>query len=282
MKISFSHFLVLGLIISIWSCNSAEKVSVNADGKDLPYRKVLKHNDPELKFQYAEKYFKNKDYYKAIPLYEELIPIWVLTEKGRDCYYRYAESHYYMKDYYLAAYYFKNFHKNNITDPRAEKALFLSALCKVKNSPQYSLDQEETLDGIDQLQLFLDRYPDTELNDTCNLLIDQLYDKLDKKKYEIAYQYYHTEYYKAAIDAFEICLSEFPESDYKEEILYYHLKSCFLLAENSIEKKKLSRYEETIKSYGNFVSAFPESRYLKQANQFKIVSDKFIEKNKIK
>ena len=247
------------------SCKTKEEFTVTDNGEDLPYRKVAKSTDVDLKFAYAEKYYKNQDYYKALTLYEEIIPLKRLTEEGRLSYFRYAQCHYEMGDWYLAGYYFKQFHKNNGSDQRAEDALFLSALCKVKLSPDFSLDQTDTEAAVNRLQLFLDRYPQTQYKDTCNQMIDRLSDKLDLKKYEWAYLYYKTEDYKAATIAFNVCLEEYPQSDHKEKILYYRMKSYFKLAENSIESKKVARYEETIKSYHKFVSAFPESKYTKDA-----------------
>lgn len=248
------------------SCKTKEKVTVTADGTDLPYRKVVKQSDYKLKFQYAEKYFANEDYYRAQTLYEEVIAPARTEAIGRTAYYKYAECHYRQKDYYLAGYYFKQFNKQNSFDPRAEEALFKSAICKVKVSPEYSLDATETQNAIDQLQLYLDKYPDTEYADTCNQIIDKLIGKLEVKKYEIAMLYFKTENYKSAVVMYDVFLEEFPQSKYKESVLFHKVKSGFLLANYSVLSKKSSRYEETIKSYHNFVSAFPESKYMKEAN----------------
>jgi len=269
--------VISAVVLILAACSSQKKVTVNENGDDLPFRKVVKSQDPELKFLYAEKYFTNKDYYKAQALFEELIPIWRLTEKGSLCYFRYAQCYYEMEDFYLASYYFKSFNKTHSTDPRAEEALFISALCKVKISPTYSLDQTDTKEAIDQMQLFLDKYPKSIRKDTCNMLIDKLTDKLDRKKFEVAMLYYKTSNYKAASIAFDVCLEYYPESNHKEEIMYYRIKSDFLLAENSIQAKKVERYEETIKSYHNFVSAFPESIYLKSAERILEDSKKQLE-----
>ncbi len=262
MKVQ-SIILIAGLTLG--ACKSKEEVTVTQDGNDLPYRKVAKHDDHLVQFQYAEKYYANGDYFKAQTLYEEVIPKEVTTDIGRTSYYKYADCHYLSKDFYLAGYYFKQFHKKYNFDPRAEEALFKSALCKVRLSPEYSLDQTDTEKAIDQLQLFLDKYPDTEHTDTCNKIIDKLTLKLDRKKFEVAMLAYKTEQYKSATVLYDVCLEEFPQSVYKEQILFYKMKSYYNLAINSIEQKKMERFEETIKSYRTFVSAFPESLFIKDA-----------------
>jgi hypothetical protein len=58
------------------------------------------------------------------------------------------------------------------------------------------------------------------------------------------------------------------------------LKANFLFAFNSVEIKKVERFEETIKSYHNFVDYFSESTNLKTAEAYFNTSVKEIEKLK--
>ena len=75
-------------------------------------------------------------------------------------------------------------------------------------------------------------------------------------------------------------LADFPETEYREELTFLKLKSNFLLAENSIKKKKLQRINDTIDAYYTFVDAFKESKYSKEAESiFTKVSEM---RNKIK
>lgn len=270
-------YLGLITVLLMSACAIEEQATVTSDGTDLPYRKVAKQSDYKVIFAYAEKYYTNKEYYRAQTLYELVIPEARTTDMGRTAYYKYADCYYQQADYYLAGYYFKQFFKNNGFDPRAEDALFKSAMCKVNLSPIYSLDQTETIEAIDNLQLFMDKYPETEYKDTCNAIIDNLSLKLDKKKYEVAMLAYKTENYKAAAVLFDVCLEEFPRSQYKESILFHKLKSQYLLADNSIPTKKVERFEDTIKSYHIFVSAFPESAFKKDADNIKKNASKFLE-----
>ena len=270
------HILLYSLILIVLaSCKNIEgMVTVEEDGKDLPFRKVLKHQDNNVKYKYAEKYFTNKEYTKAVELYEELVPAYVLTERAQHVYYRYAECQYFMKDYYLAGYYFKKFTRKYAISSKAEEALFMHALCKVKLSPNYSLDQTETENAIEALQLFVDRYPQTVKKDTCNLIMDKLNAKLELKQFEKAKLAYNTENYKAATVLFKTTLEKYPNTRYKEETMFLHLKSSLLLAENSIETKKKERFEETIKSYHIFVASFPDSENRKEAEKIKMDADR--------
>ncbi len=258
----------------ISSCASSRKSNPDFS---LPYRKVLKSKDLDLKFKYANFYLLEGDCQKALPIYEELIPAFRLTDKGATAYYNYAECYYCLKDYYMAGYYYKNFAKNNPSHSLSENALFYSALCHVKTSPEFELDQDETKKAISELQIFIDFYPESKKVDTCNLIMDKLLAKLEEKNYQVAKQYLKTENYKAATVAFKAFLEEHPATKYREEITFLQLKSSYLLAQNSIDSKKTVRLKQVLDFYTNFVAAFPESRYKKDADGYRKNAEKMLE-----
>ena len=76
-----------------------------------------------------------------------------------------------MKDYYMAAYYFKRFTKNFPNSSRAEECAFSAAICNLESSPEYYLDQSDTYDAIDEFQLFINRYPSSNLIDSSKLFL---------------------------------------------------------------------------------------------------------------
>ncbi|MFZ5554090.1 MAG: outer membrane protein assembly factor BamD [Bacteroidota bacterium] len=223
------------------------------------YNKLLKSTDYELKYNKAVEYYQKGDYGKCLPLLDELVAIYRLTDKAEIIYYYYAWCHYHIKEYYLAAYYFKSFARSFPDSKYAEECHFMSAMCNVRNSPSHSLDQSETHTAIIELQAFINRYPESDKRDSCNKVMDGLRNKLETKTFENAYLYYKVEQYKAASVALTAMLEEYPDSKYKEEILYLVVKSNFNFAENSIDAKKTERFNETIKSYNTFVTLFAES-----------------------
>ncbi len=229
------------------------------------YAKILKSSDYNLKFEKAKEYYNEGECAKALPLLEELLSLFRLTAKGEDVYYYYAQTNYCMGEYFIAGYYFKSFVKTYPGSPRAEECAFLGAMCNVKNSPSVSLDQSETVKAIDELQLFMDRYPETDKLDTCNSLIKSLRVKLETKALNSAKLYFKMEQYKAATITFKNVLVDYPDTQFKEEVLFFAFKSNYMLAINSIQNKKEERFRETIKSYHKFADAFPESRFLKEA-----------------
>jgi len=224
------------------------------------YSRVQKGRDMDAKLDLAIKLYNKKQYYKALPLLEELITVYRGTQKAEKTYYYYAYTNYYLGDFEGAAYDFENFAKTYPSSVLAEECYYMHAYCYYQSSPDYNLDQTNTLKAINELQLFTDRYPGSARVEECNKLIDQLRNKLEIKAYENANMYYDIGLHKSAVTAYKNLLHDFPSTQFREEIMFRIVKSMFLLAENSLEEKKPERYEETISAYTEFISAYPDSR----------------------
>ncbi len=244
------------------------------------YNKVLKSTDVEYKYRKAVEYFEEEDYNKALSLFDELGAVYIGTNKSEDVHYYVADCHFKLKDYYFANYYYKNFAKTYPASPRAENAMFASAYCSYLNSPKSSLDQTDTEQALDEFQLFLNRYPRTELKDSTNKMIDELRLKLERKAFDNAKLYYLTENYKSATVALENMLRDFPDSPHLEEIRFLVVKSSYILAVNSIESKKEERLNDTIENYHKFIDLYPESDFSKDAEKYYADAIRELEKMK--
>jgi outer membrane protein assembly factor BamD len=229
------------------------------------YQKVLKSSDYNLKHTKALEYYEKKDYQRAFPLLEELVSVYRATAKAEDIYFYYAYCHYHMDDLISAGYHFSQFAKSYPTSKRAEEASFMNAYCYYRGSPNYSLDQRNTIRAIEELQLYLNQYPSSSRVDECNQLIDKLRMKLEKKSFESAMLYYKTLDYKGAIVALKNVIKDYPNTLYKEEVMFTLVKANFYLAENSIDSKKSERYKQTIDAYYVFIDKFATGKYTREA-----------------
>ena len=241
------------------------------------YNKVIKSDDYDRKMEYAARYYEEQQWDRAATLYEQIYQRYSKGPKGEESYFKLAKCNYEMKDYYLAGYYFNNYRERFFLSPYAEEATFLSAMCAVKNSPNYSMDQTDTRKALMELQRFVNYYPESSLVDSCNVIMDKLQYKLEKKAYEGAKLYNRMENYRATVSAFDAFVEDFPNSENKEEAMYLALRSQFLLAQNSIENKKFARYEDTIKRCRKFAGLYPSSKYLKEIENYRRKSEKEIE-----
>ena len=240
------------------------------------FNKIAKSDDNEYKKDKAIEYYNNAEYLNAVSLLEDILPFYKLSVDGEKLYYFYCKGNYALGDYYLASYYFRRFISLYPSSKYTEECQFLSALCSVRNSPEYSLDQTETLNALDQLQIYVDMYPESKRMDTCNNIMDDLHLKLETKSFESAKLYYKTENYKAAVFAFKGLIGEYPNSVFKEDILYYSVLSNYELAINSIDSKKLERLHNTIKTYRKFVAEYPNSVKVKEIEDLKVKTEQQI------
>ncbi len=220
----------------------------------------------DLKYEAAVAYYDDGKFEKAMPLFEELIPLFRGTDRAEKVYYCYSYCNYNLSLLYASSYHFKKFAITYPLSKHAEETLFMHAYSNYLLSPTPTLDATDTKAAINSLQLFINTYPTHSLVDSSNVLMDKLRNKLEEKSYLDSKQYYKIFKFKAAIIALDNTLRDFPESKHAEEITFLILKSHFLLAENSIKQKKLERIDDTIDAYYTFVDSYKESKYLKEAH----------------
>lgn len=252
--IRFTLIISILCIISLNACKSE-------------YQKVLKGNDLPKKYEMAKKYYNEKDYFRAFQLLEELVNVYRGSEEAETIYYYYAYCHYGLKDMITARYHFQNFAETYPRSKYAEECRYMAAYCYYLDSPDFTLDQDNTYKAIEALQLFINMYPKSERLNECNNLIDRLREKLESKSYYNAKLYFNIGDYKSAIYAFRNSISDFPDSRYKEEMMFLIVKSSYLYAEMSIDEKKAERFLETTEYYQTFVDSYASSKYLKEAQE---------------
>lgn len=223
------------------------------------YQEVLKSKDLDYKFSKAVEYYDAGEYNKAYPIFDELIALYRGTHKAQKVYFYYAHTLYLQKNYILAGYHFKNFYKTFPQNEQADEAAYLTAYCYYLEAPKQSLDQAYTFKAINEIQLYINTHPNSDKLEDCNTYMEELRSKLELKSYEIAYQYFKTRQYKAAMTAFTTTVSEYPDTPYREDALFYKTLSAFKLANNSLESLQNERFTEAKTALNDFEEAFPNS-----------------------
>jgi outer membrane protein assembly factor BamD len=134
-------------------------------------------------------------------------------------------------------------------------------------SPRYSLDQANTNDALDKLQIFIDNYPNSEFLAEANTYVQELQTKLEKKDFEISKQYHTIRDYKAAINAFDNFIAAYPGTPFREDALYYKFLSSYEIATNSIYYKKLDRLKDLQGIYDIITRYYPETLFLEDLDK---------------
>jgi outer membrane protein assembly factor BamD len=243
------------------------------------FNTAKKIRDPKKKYEKAVDYYVLGKYAKAQILLEDVILSLRMTEEGEDALFKFADSHYNMKDYILAGYYFRKYVEDYPKGKYAEISQFMSAKCYFLDAPKSKLEQSATITALQEFELFITKYPNSEKISECNDYVDALRNKLEKKSFENAKLYYDIGYYNAASIALKNSLDNYPDSKYKEEILYYIVLSKYKYAKNSIMTKQEERYKSVIKATEKFTEKFPKSSYIKEIESIYAVSKKELTKS---
>ena len=253
LKITRFILLAFVLISIATSCNA--------------YQKMLNNPDVTAKYKAAEAYYNTGEYRRANRLYEQILPSYRGKPQAQRVIFFFANSYLQTKDYYLAAYQFESFVKSFPQSDKLQEASFLGAKCYYMLSPRYSLDQTNTNDALDKLQIFIDNYPNSEFLAEANAYVQELQTKLEKKDFEISKQYHTIRDYKAAINAFDNFIASYPGTPFREDALYYKFLSSYEIATNSIYYKKLERLKDLQGIYDNITRYYPETLFLEDLDK---------------
>jgi outer membrane protein assembly factor BamD len=236
-------------------------------GCTTQYDKVLKSSDYALKYRTANEYYAAGKYQKAAALYEQAEVYYRGTPQDDSLKFFLAKSYFRYGDIYSSEYYFSQFCNTFPRSVFVEEAYFLHIVSLYGQTHRYELDQSPTQKTVTAINEFMYNYPKSEYLKECTEMREELLQRLDQKQYEAAKLYYTTEDYKAASAALRTSLRDYPESRYREDILYLMVAAAYKYASGSYRQLQKDRYQSVVDEYYNFVSEFPESKYLKEVEQ---------------
>lgn len=257
-----SLFLVLGL----FSCSK--------------YSKVEKSNDVDYKLKMADEYYAKKKYRNAQLLYESLFPVFKGSDKFEDLYYKYAYCFYYEKQYANAENLFKGYLEVFPNSPKAEEIDYMRAYSFFKQSPKLELEQVNTLKSMNMMQTFINTHPGSPRIKDATAIIDENRAKLELKEERSAHLYFNLGQFRAAAIAYDNLINSYPESPKGEDYKLMVVKSYYRFAKLSIPEKQQERYEKVTTAYLDFADRYPDSKLLKDAENYSNLSKNHIKEIK--
>jgi outer membrane protein assembly factor BamD len=126
------------------------------------------------------------------------------------------------------------------------------------------------------MKLFMVRFPDSKQYKNAKAIVDELEKKLEEKEFNIAKQYYKMDDYNAAITAFNTYLKNYPSSKFREDVMFYILKSYYDYALLSFSAKQEKRFTKAIGAYVDLVALFPETKYKDEADKINQSASEYI------
>ena len=245
----FRLYLIIFISFLVISCND--------------YQKLLNSPENEVdKYTAAEEYYENGEFRRANALIEQIIPSYRGKPQGERLVFFFANSFFETKSFYSAAIQFENFIKSYPNSQRIQEAYFMEAKSYSMLSPLYTLDQEDTFTGIDKLQVFINRFPNSEYVVEALEIMEQLQNKIEKKAFEVSKQYYTIRDYSSAVKSLDNFVADNPGTIFREEALYYRWLSQYEIALNSIESRINERVTELERSLENFLRYYPDTIFI--------------------
>lgn len=258
------------------------------------YTRIQKTQDYEYKYEAAKALYIEGKYSRASQLLGDVLAILKGTAYGEECLYMLAMCAYNSKDYESASSYFRKYYQSYPKGLYVEHARYYSGLSLYNQTPDPRLDQTYTDEAISELQQFLDLYPTTQLKEQTQNMIYLLQDKLVEKEYLAAKMYFDLgtyrgnstfggSNYEACIVTAQNALKDYPfaTTERREELSILILRSRFQLASQSVIEKRMERFRNVIDEFYAFANDFPESKFLKEAQDLYDRADKVVKKKNV-
>ncbi|MBM3420215.1 MAG: outer membrane protein assembly factor BamD [Bacteroidetes bacterium] len=247
--------IILAVIIALFAASCGE------------YEKLLKSSDYQLKKDKAIEYYEARKFVKATELFAQILPRYRASDEAEQLNWLNARAYYELRDYIMAGTYFTTFSGTYPFSRYAEEALFMAAYCDYKMSPKPELDQDNTRKAIEGMLLFKRRYPASNRIAEADMIIREMEENLVEKSYLSARLYYDMKQYRAAVVALNNSLNEYPDTKYREEMMYLKLNSQFLYAQFSFREKQMERYLEAYDDYLTYTEEYPEGTFQKEVKK---------------
>ena len=144
------------------------------------------------------------------------------------------------------------------TNQRADYAQFRLATAYSEQMLSADKDQTATGDVIKEMQVFLDRYPNSPLMPEARKLMREAKDRLSESSYRVGFYYYRVRWYTGAIDRFREILDQDPEYT-RRDAVYFHLAESLRLTP--------TRKAEALPYYERLLKEFEQSEHLEDTRK---------------
>ncbi|HYW95805.1 MAG TPA: outer membrane protein assembly factor BamD [Bacteroidales bacterium] len=252
----FFHYTLVLIFITVAGISCTSK-NVIRPGDTLP-----------VAFEKAKNLYENGKYSEATDALETVISIGRGTDTAQEAQYLLAESYYKNHEYLLAASEYDRYTSYYPNSEKRQEVDFKNAECYWHMSPNYKLDQKYSKKAIEQFNLFISRYPDSELAKKAADYIDQMREKLAHKTFGSADLYMRMDEYEAAAIYYGLTIDQYPETAWAEHALVEQIHAYVVYAQNSVEAKQQERFQKAVDSYEKYVQLFPRGDYRSEAEDY--------------
>lgn len=230
------------------------------------FNRLLKYADQSYKYEEAKTYFASGNYSRAATLLNDVITVLKGSDKGEESLYMLGLSYYNNVDYITAHETFLQYLSTYPRGQYVELARFYSGKSLYLNAPEARLDQSSTYQAIQELENFIELFPNSVNKDEAQFIIFTLQDRLVEKELYSARLYFNLgnylgNNYESCVITAQNALKDYPYTEYREELSFLVVRAKYEMAANSVVSRRLERFRDALDECYSFRNEFPESPY---------------------
>ncbi len=182
-------------------------------------RRAAGPNSIEERFARGQAFFEKERWSRAAEDFNWVVLNNPAGSLATEAQYYYAVSLFQQKKYVEAQIEFERLLRRWSDTEHLVDARYHIVQCLVLQSPRYFYDQEATLDAVNELQAFIDDFPESTQREEAEVLIDELRLKIARKSYESGRLYlkWRPEGLPSARLYFEKVLSQYYDTAYADK-----------------------------------------------------------------
>ena len=127
-------------------------------------------------------------------------------------------------------------------------------------------DQTATRDAIKEIEIFLQRFPNSKLMPEARKMEREARDRLSEANYRVGFFYYRIKWYTGAVERFKDVMKTDPGFS-NRDALYYHLAESLYLQAKQLPEGSQDKLAEALPYYERLVKEFEKSEYLAAAQK---------------
>lgn len=154
------------------------------------------------------------------------------------------------------------------THARADYAQYRLAYAHTEQMLRPERDQSSTREALKELNVFVERYPNSQLMPEVQTLLRSAKDHLSEASYRVGFYYFRVKWYIGAIDRFREVLTTDPEYTNRDAVYFHLAESLMRLAEQGGDADQAAaKKAEALPYYERLLKEFEQSEYLERSKK---------------
>ena len=209
-------------------------------------KNVHVEEDLSPRFDKAMEYFDRGKFPRAKDEFDYIIMTDPGSKIANESQYYMAEALFQMEEYSEASITFDRYVRFSPDFTKIEKSRYRICECAILSSNAYQREQSQTHRALEQLQMFIEDFPESDLIRDAEISILELRIKLAQKDFEVGRMYLKLEEYESALIYFRSVLNNYYDTSFADDarigIIFTHILNDNRQGANSYFKAEKDRF----------------------------------------